>query len=124
MGDAAAWAIVRADAAAAGAHRGRLAILIDGTVGSAAEDFAMPFKDNGRALLVGEATAGSSGQPHHFDLGEGFRAWVGAKRETFPDGARFEGVGIAPDLETIQQAADLRETSDRVLNGALASMTS
>ena len=103
----------------AGAHRGPLAILIDGTVGSAAEDFAMPFKDNGRGVLVGEATAGSSGQPHYIDLGGGFHAWVGAKRESFPDGGVFEGVGIAPDIEIVQEAADLGERRDRFLSGAL-----
>ncbi len=80
------------------AHRGRLALLIDGMTGSAAEDFAMPFKDNGRAVLVGETTAGSSGQPHRLDLGDRMLAWIGAKRESFPDGAQFEGVGIAPDI--------------------------
>ena len=106
------------------AHRGRVAILVDGTVGSAAEDFVMPFKDNGRAVLVGETTAGSSGQPHVIDLGAGFRAWIGAKRESFPDGRTFEGVGIAPDVEIVQQPADLREGQDRVLNEALAILPS
>ena len=80
----------------------------------------MPFKDNGRATLVGETTAGSSGQPHLIDLGDGFRAWVGAKRETFPDGRIFEGVGIVPDIEIVQQAWNLREGQDRVLNEAIA----
>ncbi len=36
---------------------------------SACEDFVMPFKDNGRAVLVGGSTAGSSGQPYVLDLG-------------------------------------------------------
>jgi carboxyl-terminal processing protease len=80
----------------------------------------MPFKDNGRATLVGETTAGSSGQPHAVDLGDGFRAWIGAKRESFPDGRTFEGVGIAPDIEIRQTAADLRDGNDRVLSGVLA----
>lgn len=104
---------------AAEAHRGRLALLIDGTVGSAAEDFAMPFKDNGRAVLIGETTAGSSGQPHYIDLGDGFRAWIGAKREAFPDGSRFEGVGIQPDLIAERIAADLRAGRDPALSAAV-----
>lgn len=83
----------------------------------------MPFKDNGRATLIGETTAGSSGQPHNIDLGDGFRTWIGAKRESFPDGSAFEGVGIAPDVEVIQLAVDLREGRDRVLNGALVSVS-
>lgn len=101
------------------AYRGRLAILIDGTVGSAAEDFVMPLGDNGRAVLIGEATAGSSGQPHYIDLGDGFRVWVGAKRETFPDGGPFEGVGILPDREVPRTAEDLRRGGDPALTAAL-----
>ena len=72
-----------------------------------------------RAVLIGETTAGSSGQPLFIDLGDGFRAWIGTKRETFPDGRAFEGVGIAPDMEIVQTATDLREGKDRVLGGAL-----
>jgi carboxyl-terminal processing protease len=107
-----------------GAHRGPLVLLVDGTVGSAAEDFAMPFKDNGRAVLVGETTAGSSGQPHYVDLDGGYRAWVGAKREAFPDGATFEGVGIRPDLPVERLAADLRAGRDPILASALDVMSS
>lgn len=104
------------------AHRGPLVLVVDGTVASAAEDFAMPFKDNGRALLVGETTEGSSGQPHFIDLGDGFRAWIGAKREAFPDGRTFEGIGIAPDIEIVQTAEDLSKGRDRVLNEAITAL--
>ncbi len=69
---------------------GRLVMLTDPETASAAEDFLMPFKDNGR---VGETTAGSSGQPLYKELGDGMRLWIGAKRQTFPDGGQFEGVG-------------------------------
>lgn len=44
-----------------GAFRGPMTILIDRGTFSAAEDFVLPFKDNGRAWIVGEATGGSSG---------------------------------------------------------------
>ncbi|MDC9824408.1 S41 family peptidase [Devosia sp. ZB163] len=103
----------------AGAHRGRLALVIDATVGSAAEDFVMPFKDNGRAVLVGDTTAGSSGQPHRLDLGDRMLAWVGAKRECFPDGSTFEGVGIAPDIRVITTPEDLACGRDPALAAAL-----
>ena len=63
----------------------------------------MPFQDNGRAKLIGETTAGSSGQSHHVDFGDGFYAWVGAKREAFPDGATFEGIGIQPDSSAVTE---------------------
>ena len=99
---------------------GRLAILVDAGCHSACEDFAMPFKDNGRAVLVGEATAGSSGQPYYEDVAEGMRIAVGTKREFFPDGSRFEGVGIAPDIEVLPTAADLSAGRDAELERALA----
>lgn len=101
-------------------HRGPIALLVDGLTISAAEDFAMPFKDNGRAVLIGETTAGSSGQPHMFDFACGISLRVGAKRETFPDGSRFEGVGITPDREIVTTAEDLRSGRDRALEAALA----
>lgn len=101
-------------------HRGPVALLVDDLTTSAAEDFAMPFKDNGRAALIGETTAGSSGQPHMFDFGYGISLRVGAKRETFPDGSRFEGVGITPDREVAMTAEDLRSGRDPVLEAALA----
>lgn len=104
------------------AFGGRVILLIDALCASAAEDFIMPFKDNGRALLVGETTWGSSGQPYHEDLGDGMSFRVGAKREFFPDGSPFEGHGIAPDLPVELKATDLQAGRDPVLERALASL--
>ncbi|HVO12872.1 MAG TPA: S41 family peptidase [Vicinamibacteria bacterium] len=60
------------------AYRGRLALLVDGGCLSSREDLVMPFKDNGRAIVVGETTGGSSGQPYLLDLGDGMLALIGA----------------------------------------------
>jgi carboxyl-terminal processing protease len=104
------------------AFAGKVVLLVDGTCGSAAEDFIMPFKDNGRATLIGETTGGSSGQPFVVDLGDGMSARIGAKREEFPDGRTFEGVGIEPDIEVITTAQDIRRGHDPVLVAALNSI--
>ena len=53
-------------------------------------------------------------------VGADLRLSIGAKRETFPDERMFEGLGIAPDAEVFQQAADSSEGRGRVLNGVLA----
>ncbi len=66
-----------------GFFKGKLALLVDAGCQSACEDFTMPFKDNHRALIVGEATAGSSGQPSFLDIGHGMVAMVGAKARCF-----------------------------------------
>ena len=101
------------------AHKGRIVLVVDATVGSAAEDFVMPFKDNGRALIVGETTSGSSGQPHLLFLGEEMTARIGAKRESFPDGSPFEGIGIVPDLAVDTTPEDLAAGRDPALLAAI-----
>ncbi len=97
---------------------GKLAMLVDAGCMSACEDFVMPFKDNHRAMVMGETTSGSSGQPYMLDLGNGMMMFIGAKRELFPDGSRFEGVGIQPDIEICLTADDLARGTDTVLEAA------
>ncbi len=61
---------------AAEAFQGRLAPLVDGGCFSACEDFVMPFKDDGRAIVAGETTGASTGQPYFLDLGPGVSGGV------------------------------------------------
>jgi carboxyl-terminal processing protease len=75
----------------------------------------MPFKDTGRALLLGETTQGSSGNPYRADLGFGMTIAVGSVRYTFPDGTAFEGIGIAPNVEVERKLADVIADRDAVL---------
>jgi carboxyl-terminal processing protease len=103
--------------------KGRLILLADGGCGSACEDFVMPFKDNGRATVIGERTAGSTGQPYLHDFGNGMMIVVGSIRTFFPDGSPFEGVGIAPDIEMPATVRDLREGTDAVLQRAVEEAT-
>lgn len=100
-------------------YRGQLAILVDAGCHSACEDFVMPFKDNGRAVIIGEATAGSTGEPYRESFGNGMAFGIGAKRERFPSGATFEGVGIEPDVEVVPTVASIREGQDLELAEAL-----
>lgn len=100
------------------AYAGEIVILIDAGCHSACEDFIVPFKDNGRATLVGETSAGSSGQPY-FASFDGVSVGIGAKREMFPDGSTFEGVGVAPDVPLLPAAEDYRAGRDPALERAL-----
>jgi carboxyl-terminal processing protease len=102
------------------AYTGRVILLVDRRTGSAAEDFVMPFKDNRRASIIGETTMGSTGQPylHRFDdIGS---IGIGTKRAYLPDGSRFEGVGIAPDIVVTTTRKDLYDGADPVLQRARA----
>jgi carboxyl-terminal processing protease len=97
------------------AYQGSLFLLIDRFCGSACEDFVMPFKTTGRAVLIGETTQGSSGNPYRADLGNGMSVSIGAVRYRYPDGSAFEGVGIAPDVAIERRIADIAAGRDVVM---------
>ena len=101
---------------------GPVAVLTSARTFSAAEDFAVAFDAMGRGLLVGEATGGSTGQPLPFALPGGGSARVTTKRDTYPDGRDFVGVGILPDVPVTPTLDDLRAGRDVVLEAALAAV--
>jgi carboxyl-terminal processing protease len=100
-------------------YTGPLIVLSDGGCGSSCEDFLMPLKVSGRGRIVGEASLGSTGQPYYFEFGNGMGFRVSSKRESFPDGSPFEGVGIQPDVEVSPTIEDLRKGADPALARAL-----
>lgn len=75
---------------------------------SACEDFVGPSKDSGRATVVGETTQGSAGLPFIYDFHNGMSLRIAIKRNYFPDGSEFEGVGIKPDIEVQTTIDDLK----------------
>lgn len=103
-----------------GLYRGRIAILVDMFSASASEDFVVPFKNNGRAVVIGETTGGSSGEPYSFFFPTGMNFGIGTKRLRFPDGSLFEGVGIKPNIEVPPTIADMRAGRDAALERAIA----
>ena len=94
---------------------GKLVLLVDGGCYSACEDFTMPFKDNHRAIIVGETTSGSTGEPWVTEFNDGMLVLIGTKRAVFPDGTPFEGVGIKPDIECQPSIDDIGHGRDPVL---------
>lgn len=96
-------------------YRGDVYLLTDGGCFSACEDFLVPFKNSHRATIIGARSAGSTGQPAFQDLGDGMGVSVSTKREYFPDGSIFEGVGVAPDIDVQTTIEDLRAGRDPVL---------
>jgi carboxyl-terminal processing protease len=101
------------------AYAGRLILLTDRGCTCACEDFVMPFKVAKRAQLVGETTAGSFSFTNFTQFDNGMMLNIASVRHTFPDGSRFEGIGIAPDVEIQPSAQDLKAGRDIVLDKAL-----
>jgi hypothetical protein len=100
------------------AFRNRVVVLAGlGTV-SSSESFVMMMKCAPDCRVVGDKTAGCSGNPSPVDLGNGVTAYIPRWKDLRLDGSCFEGEGIAPDVE-VKLAGDQLSTSDPVLSQAL-----
>lgn len=97
---------------------GPVAVLIGPRTYSAAEDFAVAFDAARRGELVGEPTGGSTGQPLTVRLPGGGSVRICTKRDTYPDGREFVGVGVQPTLAVSRRIADLRTGGDAALDAA------
>jgi C-terminal processing protease CtpA/Prc len=96
------------------------AILVDHATASAAEDFLVAVDKVPHMTLVGRRSTGSTGQPLMFDLPGGGRARIVTKRDTYPDGRDFVGIGVIPDIEVAQTIEDVRRGTDAQLARAIA----
>lgn len=99
-------------------YTGPVAVLVGPRIFSAAEDFVVSFKAMQRGILVGRTTAGSAGQPLGFKLPGGGTARICTLRETFPDGRKFVGKGIAPQIKVAPTVADIRSGYDAAIAAA------
>jgi C-terminal processing protease CtpA/Prc len=68
--------------------------------------------------LLGETTAGTFSFTNFTQFDNGMMLNIASVRHTFPDGSRFEGIGIAPDVEIEISAQDLKAGKDVVLEKA------
>ena len=98
---------------------GPVAVLIGAGTVSAAEDFLIPLHASGRATLVGERTAGTTGQFLTIRLPGGGSAYICTKYDTYPDGREFVGIGIIPDVEVHPTQKDIAAGRDVVLEKGL-----
>jgi len=110
---------VRIDPAAARRYSGPLVILTGPNTMSTAEDFIVPLDDSGRALIIGEPTAGTTGNPVNVVLPGGAILRVCSLWSTYPDGREFVGRGITPDVVVHPTVAGLRANRDEVLEKAI-----
>jgi hypothetical protein len=85
--------------------------LVSNRTASAAEHLALAFKRTGRAVLVGEQTAGGNHFGGYQPLGDGLAVFLPVGRTLDPDtGKDWESVGIQPDVAV---------PADRALDEAL-----
>jgi C-terminal processing protease CtpA/Prc len=100
-------------------YGGPVVVLTGPETGSAAEDFVVAFQTSERGKVIGQKTRGSTGQPLTIKLPGGGGARICTKRDTYPDGREFVGIGVIPDIEIESTRQNIAEERDIVLEKAL-----
>lgn len=103
-------------------YTGPLAVLIGPHTFSSAEDFLVPLAYSKRGMLIGEKTAGSTGQPLRVLLPGGGYCLICTIQSTFPDGREFVGYGIESDIVVHPTQKDIFEDRDPVLEEAIQNL--
>ncbi len=96
-------------------YPGPVVVLTGPGTASAAEDFVVAFHASGRGKVVGQRTLGSTGQPLMVQLPGGGGARICTKRDTYPDGREFVGIGVIPDVEIEPSRQDIAAQRDVIL---------
>lgn len=103
------------------AYQGKVILLTSPMTFSAAESFVIDMKESGDVILIGEPTAGDTGNhPQTFSTSNGisFRIPTAAPSVS-PKGFPLEGVGIAPDYIITQTVSDYFNDKDTQLEFAI-----
>lgn len=100
-------------------YAGRVYLLIGRKCASSNESFIVAMGQLPNVTLVGDRTAGATGNPGTFNLAGGWTYTVSRWIEYTPDSQVIEDNGIAPDVYVAATAADFAAGRDPVLDWAL-----
>lgn len=96
-----------------------IALLVNATTFSAAENFCVTFRGLHRGKIIGVPTGGSTGNPILTNLGFGIVSRICTKNEWDVEGRDFIGIGILPDIEVREDADQFLKNKDRVVEAGL-----
>jgi len=99
-----------------------IAVLVDGNSRSAAELTPAALQEAGRALVVGEPTAGAVLISQETRLPDGGRLTLSRADFVTSGGVRLEKRGVTPDLVADRSSADRRAGRDPALDAAIAAL--
>ena len=102
------------------AYTGPVVALVSARTAGPAEDFLVAFRAGNRGALIGETSAGSTGQTTVVPLPVSWQLRVTVTRDAFPDGREFVRTGIAPDFQVDVRVDDVLAGRDAVLDRARA----
>jgi C-terminal processing protease CtpA/Prc len=97
---------------------GPVAVLTSPRTAGAAEDLLIAFRNASRGPVIGETSAGSTGQTLLLPVSRGWLFRVTVTRDAFPDGTEFARTGIAPELPVTVRVEDVLAGRDAALERA------
>ena len=100
------------------AYSGPVAVLSSSRTAGPAEDLLVAFRNSGRGSIIGETSAGSTGQTAVLKLAGEWQLRVTVTRDAFPDGTEFMRTGIAPEIPVEVRVEDVLAGRDAVLDRA------
>lgn len=117
---------LKADPVSKNPFRGMLVILIDGQSASASEMTARTMQLEGRAIIVGDRSAGAVQTARTFPHAAGYEKFLAYAASItiadveMSDGSRLERVGVVPDEIVLPTGADMATGRDPQMARALA----
>ncbi|HET9386011.1 MAG TPA: S41 family peptidase, partial [Gemmatimonadales bacterium] len=114
------WPVARRDGVP---YTGPVAVLVSARTAGPAEDFLVAFRAGNRGAIIGETSAGSTGQTSVVPLPANWQVRVTVTRDAFPDGREFARAGMAPDFQIDVNVDDVLAGRDAVLERARAYLT-
>jgi C-terminal processing protease CtpA/Prc len=97
---------------------GPVAVLASPRTAGAAEDLLVAFRNGSRGPIIGETSAGSTGQTLLLPLRRGWQFRMTVTRDAFPDGTEFARTGIAPEIPVTVRVDEVLAGRDAVLERA------
>jgi carboxyl-terminal processing protease len=99
-----------------------VAVLVDGTSRSAAELTPAALQEAGRAVVVGEPTAGAVLISQESTLPDGGRLTLSRADFITSGGVRLEKRGVSPDIAASRSIQDRLSGADPMLDAAVAAL--
>jgi len=99
-------------------YKGKVCVLTNRKVYSAASIFALVMREAPNVTLVGDTTGGGLGLPVGFELPNEWQVYCAGTKVLSVDGLDFE-LGIPPDIQVDMKAEDKEKGRDSIIEKAL-----
>jgi C-terminal processing protease CtpA/Prc len=96
-----------------------VAVIINGVCFSTTEQFVEKMKQISTVTVVGDTTAGGSGNPKYYPLPSGKQIRISTTDYRRYDGVPYEWNGVPPDILVQQTVEDIKQGRDKQLERAI-----